>query len=104
MDPFYSFDEGSQEGKEWINVQSLLEDINGDKKNIRIELMEDGKPRAMAFFDIDGTLAHLSVIHGKAIAKLFPDQEPKELEETYYKGFKLGNSFREFDRMRRNLY
>jgi phosphoglycolate phosphatase-like HAD superfamily hydrolase len=62
--------------------------------------MGDGKPRAVAFFDIDGTLAHLSVIHGKAIAKLFPDQEPVELEETYYKGFKLRNSFREFDRMR----
>lgn len=101
MDFFNNFDQASGiEKKKWINIPSELEDINGKKKDIKIELMEDGKPRAMAFFDIDGTLAHLSSIHGKAIAKLFPDQEPVELEATYYKGFKLGNSFREFDRMR----
>jgi phosphoglycolate phosphatase-like HAD superfamily hydrolase len=100
-DPFSNFDRISGPGKKrWIDVSSELEDIDGNKKTIKIELMEDGMPRAMAFFDIDGTLAHLSYIHGRAIAKLFPEQEPKELEETYYKGFKLGNSFREFDRMR----
>ena len=86
--------------KKYTSVKSDLEDVDGNKTHIKIELMEDGKPRAMAFFDIDGTLAHLDVIHSKAIAKLFPDENPKELEETYYKGFKLGNSFREFDRMR----
>ena len=86
--------------KKWLSVPSELEDVDGNKKDIKIELMEDGKPRAMAFFDIDGTLAHLDIIHGKAIAKLFPEQDPKELEETYYRGFKLGNSFREFDRMK----
>jgi len=32
--------------------------------------------------------------------ELFPEEEPAELEQTYYQGFKLGNSFREFDRMR----
>ena len=100
MDFFDSFDKNSGLEKKWINIPSELGDLDGKKKNIKLELMEDGKPRAIAFFDIDGTLAHLSLIHGKAIAKLFPDQEPKELEETYYRGFKLGNSFREFDRMR----
>jgi phosphoglycolate phosphatase-like HAD superfamily hydrolase len=100
-DPFSKFNQtysGSAK-KKWIDVSSELFSLDGSKKNIKIELMEDGKPRAMAFFDIDGTLAHLGAIHGRAIAKLFPEQEPKELEETYYKGFKLGNSFREFDRM-----
>src|SRR3989344_9203071 len=100
MDPFNNFDEFSKLGKSWISIPSELEDIDGNKQDIKIELMEDGKPRAIAFFDIDGTLAHLGAIHGKAIAKLFPEQDPVELEETYYKGFKLGNSFREFDRMR----
>jgi len=100
-DPFGNFNTISgPEKKKWINVSSELEGVDGKKKDIKIELMEDGKPRAMAFFDIDGTLAHLSAIHGKAIAELFPDQEPVELEQTYYRGFKLGNSFREFDRMR----
>lgn len=98
--PLESFENHSgTEEKKWISVQSELESLDGNKKEIKIEFMEDGKPRAMAFFDIDGTLAHLDIIHGKAIAKLFPNEEPKELEETYYKGFKLGNSFREFDRM-----
>ncbi|MFA5840680.1 MAG: HAD family hydrolase [Candidatus Paceibacterota bacterium] len=99
MDLFEYFDKPFLSERKWISVQSELEGLDG-KKDIKIELMEDGKPRAIAFFDIDGTLAHLSALHDKAIAKLFPDQEPVELEETYYKGFKLGNSFREFDRMR----
>lgn len=86
--------------KKWLDVQSELEDIDGNKKDIKIELMEDNKPRAMAFFDIDGTLAHLYFLHDEAIQKIFPNQEPTKLKETYHKGFKLGNSFREFDRMR----
>ncbi len=100
MDIFDDFDSGSAFDKTWSTVSSELEGIDGRKKDIKIELMSDGMPRALAFFDIDGTLAHLSAIHGKAIAKLFPEQEPMELEATYYRGFKLGNSFREFDRMR----
>jgi phosphoglycolate phosphatase-like HAD superfamily hydrolase len=100
MDIFNSFDQISSLEKKWISVQSELEGLDGRKKDIKIELMEDGRPRAMAFFDIDGTLTHLTVIHGEAIARLFPEQDPKELAETYYRGFKLGNSFREFDRMR----
>ncbi|HEY4513230.1 MAG TPA: HAD family hydrolase [Candidatus Paceibacterota bacterium] len=100
MDPFEDFYQSSEFEKKWVFIKSELEGLDGDKKEIKIELMADGKPRAIAFFDIDGTLAHLSTIHGKAISKLFPEQEPLELEETYYKGFKLGNSFREFDRMK----
>ncbi|MEK7060220.1 MAG: HAD family hydrolase [Patescibacteria group bacterium] len=97
---FENFNQTHGLEKKYTSVKSELEDVSGNKKDIKIEIMEDGKPRAMAFFDIDGTLAHLDIIHGKAIAKLFSDQDPKELEETYYQGFKLGNSFREFDRMR----
>ncbi len=100
MDIFSSFDQSSVLGGKWITVSSELSGLDGQKKDIKVELMEDGKPRAVAFFDIDGTLAHLIAIHGQAIAKLFPDQDPTELAETYYQGFKLGNSFREFDRMR----
>ncbi len=100
MDFFDIFDQDFATEKKWISIQSELVGVDGNKKDIKLEIMENGEPRAVAFFDIDGTLAHLSAIHGKAITKLFSDQEPKELEETYYKGFKLGNSFREFDRMR----
>ena len=86
--------------KRWVTVQSDLAGADGRRKDIQLEIMEDGMPRAMAFFDIDGTLAHLSLIHGRTIVKIFPDADPKELEETFYRGFKLGNSFREFDRMK----
>ncbi|OGI46754.1 hypothetical protein A2121_00045 [Candidatus Nomurabacteria bacterium GWB1_40_6] len=100
IDHFATVDEIPVPERKWILVQSELESLDGKKKDINIELIKDGQPRAVAFFDIDGTLAHLGVIHGKAIRELFPEQDPKELEETYYKGFRLGNSFREFDRMR----
>ncbi|MFA6273995.1 MAG: HAD family hydrolase [Candidatus Paceibacterota bacterium] len=100
MTSLWTFDHASGDNKKWISVQSELEDLVGEKKEIKLELMDDGKPRAMVFFDIDGTLAHLSIIHSKAIQELFPEEDPKELEETYFKGFKLGNSFREFDRMK----
>jgi len=100
MDPFGNSNETPIPQKKWIPVPSELGGLDGNRKDIKIELMEDGKPRAVAFFDIDGTLAHLDIIHGQAIAKLFSGQNPEELEKTYYKGFKLGNSFREFDRMR----
>lgn len=103
MNLFDNFEQVPGQEKRWVSVPSELEGLDGTKKDIKIELMEDGKPRALAFFDIDGTLVHLSGIHGKAIARLFPEQaakDPADLEETYYRGFKLGNSFREFDRMR----
>ena len=87
--------------KRWVTVKSSLLSLDGTQKDIKIEIMEDGMPKAMAFFDIDGTLAHLSAIHGQAIKELFTDADPEELEQTYYAGFKLGNSFREFDRMKR---
>ena len=99
MEPLGNFNEASEE-KKWIRVWSEFAGLDGNKKEINIRLNERGEPRALAFFDIDGTLAHLSMVHDRAIAKLFPDQEPKELAETYHRGFKLGNSFREFDRMR----
>jgi phosphoglycolate phosphatase-like HAD superfamily hydrolase len=99
----FGIKEGGQSGqfeKKDFKVNSNLSNLDGEKSQILIKVMENGKPKAMAFFDIDGTLAHLDIIHGKAIARLFPGTDPKELEETYYKGFKLGNSFREFDRMK----
>ena len=56
----------------------------------------------MAFFDIDKTLAELKNIHGKAIKtlfKIFFDKDFEGIEEVYFRGFRLGNSFREFDCM-----
>lgn len=100
MNLFDIFNRFSETEKKYLSVQSELEGLDRNKKDIRIEIMEDGMPKAMAFFDIDGTLAHLSAIHSKAIQSIFPDEDPKELTDTYFKGFRLGNSYREFDRMR----
>lgn len=100
MDILSNFRERPKKENEWVVCRSELTDIEGKQKDIKIALMEDGMPRAVAFFDIDGTLAHLDKIHGKAIRELFKVADGDELEETYYKGFKLGNSFREFDRMK----
>ncbi len=86
----------------YLNIKSELIDIDGNHKEISITITEDGTPRAVAFFDIDKTLAELKNIHGQAIKVLFKevfDEEFVGIEEVYFKGFRLGNSFREFDRM-----
>lgn len=94
--------------KKFIKIKSELEGFDGIFKDIPVTIGEDGTPIAVAFFDIDKTLAELRNIHGGAIIKLLEEilgeniNDPKEIEETiniYFDGFKLGNSFREFDRM-----
>jgi phosphoglycolate phosphatase-like HAD superfamily hydrolase len=100
MDLFDSFDNLSNEDNKWVTFKSELKGLTGKQSDIKIALMNGEVPRALAFFDIDGTLAHLDKVHGRAIIKLFPEEDPKDLEVTYFKGFKLGNSFREFDRMK----
>lgn len=85
-----------------INVLSALKGIDGTYKEISITITSDGTPMAVAFFDIDKTLAELKIIHSNAIKALFKETFDKEfegIEDVYFKGFRLGNSFREFDRM-----
>jgi phosphoglycolate phosphatase-like HAD superfamily hydrolase len=85
-----------------IKVFSKLQSIDGTYKEISIQLTEDGIPRGVAFFDIDKTLAELKNIHGEAIKALFKEVFDKDfagIEDIYFQGFRLGNSFREFDRM-----
>ena len=86
----------------FIKIQSELEGIDGFHKEISISITEDDTPLAVAFFDIDKTLAELMNIHGAAIRTLFKELFDKDfpgIEDVYFKGFRLGNSFREFDRM-----
>lgn len=86
----------------FIKISSELESIDGTFKEISITITDNGTPKAVAFFDIDKTLAELKDIHGVAIRALFKEFFDKDfdgIEEVYFKGFKLGNSFREFDRM-----
>jgi len=86
----------------FIKVKSELESKDGTFKEFTITIKDDGFPMAVAFFDIDKTLAELKNIHGMAIKSLFKEFFDKEfdgIEDVYFKGFRLGNSFREFDRM-----
>jgi phosphoglycolate phosphatase-like HAD superfamily hydrolase len=89
----------SPEQKRTIFVESNIKSADGQISQLKVELGPDGKPKAAAFFDIDGTLAHLKFVHGQAIQELFPGNDPEELAQTFFSGFKLGNSFREFNRM-----
>ncbi len=92
----------------FIKIKSELESLDGTFKELPVTIGEDGTSMAVAFFDIDKTLAELKSIHGKAIKILLEEilgeniKENKEIEgveSIYFDGFKLGNSFREFDRM-----
>jgi phosphoglycolate phosphatase-like HAD superfamily hydrolase len=94
--------EDTKDNKKIIKILSELPGIDNNYKEISIELTPDGTPLAVAFFDIDKTLAELKNIHGKAIKTLFKtlfDKDFEGIEEVYFRGFRLGNSFREFDRM-----
>ena len=91
-----------EKGKE-ISVASDIETFGRRPRKIIIKLDSDGFPKAVAFFDIDKTLAECGFIHGEAFKKLFaeiyPDQDPDKLTELYLKGLHLGTTFRVFHRM-----
>lgn len=82
-----------------IILHSELSRIDGTHAEIAVSVTGDKMPIAIAFFDIDKTLAHLDILYKEAIHQLFPNEDKYELAQTFFAGFKLGNSFREFDRM-----
>lgn len=62
--------------------------------------MDDGNIRRVNCWDLDKTLLLANGPHAETVDLMFPEVEDKELlRETYFAGFKLGNSFREWDRM-----
>jgi phosphoglycolate phosphatase-like HAD superfamily hydrolase len=95
-----------ESAERYLKVQSDLEVFDGEKwekPEIEIKLGADGKPKALAFFDIDKTLAELGFIHGEAFKKLFagvfPDEDPNEMTEVYLGALGLGTTYRVFDRI-----
>ncbi len=84
---------------ETISIISELKKVDGSLADLTIQVVGGNTPVAVAFFDIDKTLAHLDILYKEAIHKLFPNEDKDELIDTFIAGFKLGNSFREFDRM-----
>ncbi len=90
--------------KERITVKSLLTDLNGTQADIKVAIMQDACARQINFWDLDKTLLKAEPIHKKAIQKMFPEAaeaDTDELMKTFVAGWRLGNSYREWDRMHR---
>jgi len=88
--------------KEDVVIKKVFSDIEtpdgNDAEAIKIKLHE-GLPKAAAFFDIDGTLGNFKDMHGGAIKRLYPDCDPEEVVQEFYRGISLGTTYRVHDRM-----
>jgi phosphoglycolate phosphatase-like HAD superfamily hydrolase len=85
-----------------VAIESALEGPNGEHAQLSVALDENGVASRVNFWDLDKTLLRAEPIHAAAVVEIFlavPDVE--ELRSVYFAGFKLGNSFREWDRMHR---
>lgn len=83
-------------------LESSLENSRGEHSQMNVAIMSDGKARMVNFWDIDKTLLMATDPHGQTVELMFPEVENTEnLRKVYFAGFRLGNSFREWDRMYR---
>ena len=84
-----------------ITVESELERPDGSRAEFNIELLPDGKPKALAFFDVDKTLVRLDPVYRESIHELFPqDPDLDHQLEVYRSAFYFGSSWAEMTRMR----
>lgn len=92
---------------EWRTVPSQLEGLHGAPAELKIAISKkDGELKHTNFWDLDKTLLFAEPIHFAAVEQIYPDfakdeESRKVLHEFYVAGFTLGNSYREWDRMRR---
>lgn len=84
----------------WQTKTSNLENVAGGHSDVKVAIMDDGKVRRLNCWDLDKTLLLAEGPHGETVELMFPHVPDKAyLRKTYFDGFKLGNSFREWDRM-----
>ncbi len=86
------------------NLTSLLKGPNGEVPELSVAIAEDGAARRVNFWDIDKTVLWAHDVHFETVTKLFPEaaaKDTKDLQHTFEAGWRLGNSFREWDRMHR---
>ncbi|HBA36852.1 TPA: hypothetical protein DCZ15_03180 [Candidatus Falkowbacteria bacterium] len=88
-----------QKEEKYRRIESDVPSFENEKKEIEITLEPDGKPKALAFFDIDSTLGNFKDIHGKAIQELYPNHDPEEVAQEFFKGQSLGTTYRVHDRL-----
>ena len=80
-------------------VVSALSDQRGNHPRLDVRVYDNGLSPAV-YFDLDRTLLRLDFIYRPALERLFPDvSATDELWRLHSDGFKLGTSYREFDRM-----
>ncbi len=89
----------SAERHKVLSVESSIESLDGQPRQIRVELGPDGLPKAAAFFDIDGTLADLRFVHFAAIREMYPNADPTELASMLEESWKIRNAYLEQRRM-----
>ena len=100
-EPFVNKAEFQPEKRPVIRVKSDLEKLDGSYEDLDIELLPDGKPKAVVFFDVDKTLVRFRSVYREAISKLFPQEPDKDkLFEVYESNFQLGSSRGEMIRMK----
>ena len=109
LSPSYEADEATpeQQESEWRTVTSQLEGLHGAPAELNVAISkEDGEVKHANFWDLDKTLLFAEPIHFAAVEQIYPEfakdeESRKALHEFYVAGFTLGNSYREWDRMRR---
>lgn len=88
-------------------VTSHLEGPNGEHATLDVAVSKkDGTLKFTNFWDLDKTLLNAERFHFAAVDKIYPEfaktpEDAEELHKFFFAGFALGNSFREWDRMRR---
>jgi phosphoglycolate phosphatase-like HAD superfamily hydrolase len=89
------------EGK-WVYLKSSLQNKEGNYENLHIKLGPDGKPMALAFFDIDKTLLELGATYEEIRKKMWPTAVERdgieEVNKIHLAGFRLGTMWRELFR------
>ncbi|MBI4458324.1 hypothetical protein HY633_05155, partial [Candidatus Uhrbacteria bacterium] len=83
-----------------ICVLSSLADMRGTKPALCLRVDAEDELLDAAFFDMDRTLLRLDFIYKPTLLGVFPDVADGEaLWRLHSDGFKLGTSYREFDRL-----
>ena len=85
-----------------MEVSSLLTNLQGSNQLLEIKL-ENDRPKALFFFDIDKTLVHIEDIYKIIRPKLWPNVDTKNqsLDKIHLDGFQLGTMWHEMIRMKR---
>ncbi len=91
------------EKQERLVVTSELERPDGTHPEFHIDVLSDGKPKIIAFWDVDKTLVNLEgpmrAIRPAMWPEAFEKDDLEEVSAVHLAGYQLGNMWRELYRM-----